>query len=179
MHPLTLLAQIMCRVTLNMVCIVSLGKNLHTFPQVSNIIVKGLYTNQHFHSLLERARCILSNVWLCHRLDFWAEAISTICYLVNRSPYSSINIKIPEEVWSSPMNFSNVKVLGYPAFAHVNDRKLAPTVVKCLFLGYASESKGYRLLCQIWEKLFWVETLLLKKMHCCVLKKSILYYLMV
>ena len=30
---------------------------------------------------------------------------------------------------------------------HVNDGKLAPRAVKCIFLGYASESKGYRLWC--------------------------------
>jgi len=32
-------------------------------------------------------------------------------------------------------------------FAHVNDGKLAPRAVKCMFLGYASESKGYRMWC--------------------------------
>ena len=51
-------------------------------------------------TLLERARCMLSNAHLWHRRDFWAEAISTACYLVNRSPHSSIEFKIPEEVWS-------------------------------------------------------------------------------
>jgi len=32
-------------------------------------------------------------------------------------------------------------------FAHVTDGKLAPRAVKCMFLGYASESKGYRMWC--------------------------------
>ena len=32
-------------------------------------------------------------------------------------------------------------------FAHVNNVKLAPRAVKCMFLGYASESKGYRMWC--------------------------------
>ena len=32
-------------------------------------------------------------------------------------------------------------------YAHVNNGKLAPRAVKCMFLGYASESKGYRMWC--------------------------------
>ena len=32
-------------------------------------------------------------------------------------------------------------------FAHVNDEKLAPRAVKRMFLGYTSESKGYRMWC--------------------------------
>jgi len=32
-------------------------------------------------------------------------------------------------------------------FAHVNDRKIAPRAVKCMFLGYGSEPKGYQIWC--------------------------------
>ena len=32
-------------------------------------------------------------------------------------------------------------------FAHVNDEKLVLRAVKCMILGYASESKGYRMWC--------------------------------
>jgi transposase InsO family protein len=39
-------------------------------------------------TLLERARCMLSNAGLDK--DFWAEAVSTACYLMNRSPTTSI-----------------------------------------------------------------------------------------
>ena len=37
-------------------------------------------------TLLEKVRCMLSNSGLSN--DFWAEAASTACYLVNRSPYA-------------------------------------------------------------------------------------------
>ena len=50
-------------------------------------------------TLLEKARCMLSNAGLWDRKAFWAEAISTACYLVNRSPHTSIDFQIPEEVW--------------------------------------------------------------------------------
>jgi len=57
-------------------------------------------------------------------------------------------IQIPEEVWSdNSVDYSILKVFRYTAFAHVNNGKLALRVVKCMFLGYASESKGYRLWC--------------------------------
>jgi hypothetical protein len=42
---------------------------------------------------------MLSNSGLNKR--FWAEAASTACYLINRSPCITLGKKIPIEVWSS------------------------------------------------------------------------------
>lgn len=50
-------------------------------------------------TLLERARCMLSNAGLSREF-LLAEAFSTAYYLVNRSPHSSLEFKTPEEVWS-------------------------------------------------------------------------------
>jgi len=99
-------------------------------------------------TLLERVRCMLSNVGLWHRRDLWAEAASIACYLVNRSPHSALDFKVPEEIWlGNPVDYSNLNFFGCPAYAHVNNGKLAPRFVECIFLGYASRSKGYRLWC--------------------------------
>nr|KYP69055.1 Retrovirus-related Pol polyprotein from transposon TNT 1-94 [Cajanus cajan] len=49
-------------------------------------------------TLLERARCLLSNARLSR--SFWVEAVSTACYLINRSPSTVIDCKTPIEVWS-------------------------------------------------------------------------------
>ena len=38
-------------------------------------------------------------------------------------------------------------MFGCPAYAHVKDDKLGPKAKKCIFLGYASGVKGYRLWC--------------------------------
>jgi len=58
-------------------------------------------------TLLERAWCMLSNASLSK--CFWAEAVNTSCYLVNRSPSTAIDFKTPEEVWSgTPANYSHL-----------------------------------------------------------------------
>eukprot|EP00253_Pinus_taeda_P026021 PITA_26021 len=49
-------------------------------------------------TLMERARSMINNANL--QKELWAEAVSTACYLVNRSPSVAIECKIPEEVWT-------------------------------------------------------------------------------
>jgi len=57
---------------------------------------------------------MLSNANLWHPRDFWTDIISTICYPVNQSPHSSIDFKIPEEVWlSNPVDYFILRVFGY------------------------------------------------------------------
>lgn len=49
-------------------------------------------------------------------------------------------------VWSgTPANYSQLKVFGCTAYAHVDNGKLEPRAIKCLFLGYGSGVKGYKL----------------------------------
>jgi len=40
-----------------------------------------------------------------------------------------------------------LRIFGCLIFAHVNDGKLGSRAVKCMFLGYASESKEYQMWC--------------------------------
>ncbi|XXG58369.1 hypothetical protein AAC387_Pa04g0693 [Persea americana] len=97
-------------------------------------------------TILEKTRCILSNAGLPRK--FWAEAVNTACYLINRSPSTAIECKTPVEVWSpAPADYTNLRIFGCPAYAHVNDGKLEPRARKCIFLGYADGVKGYRLWC--------------------------------
>src|SRR3954471_14128148 len=97
-------------------------------------------------TLCERARSMLSHSGLGQEL--WAEAINTACYLVNRSPSTAIECKTPFEVWSgSHADYTQLRVFGCPAYAHVRDGKLEPRARKCVFLGHASGVKGYGLWC--------------------------------
>ncbi|KAK2997449.1 hypothetical protein RJ639_025454 [Escallonia herrerae] len=98
-------------------------------------------------TLLERARCMRLNADLPK--SFWAEAVNTACYLINRSPSSAINHRVPEEVWSGKqVNFSAMKFFGCPAYVHLHNEersKLDPKSKECIFLGYEEGVKGYRL----------------------------------
>ncbi|KAG8490786.1 hypothetical protein CXB51_014006 [Gossypium anomalum] len=97
-------------------------------------------------TIMEKVRCMLSNANLPK--SFWAEAASTACFLINRSPSVAIEKKTPQEVWSgNPANYSDLKIFGCPAYAHVNNGKLEPRSIKCVFLGYKAGVKGYKLWC--------------------------------
>ena len=81
--------------------------------------------------------------------NFWAEAVRTACYLINRSPTIALDGGIPEEVWTGKnLNYSHLKIFGCEAFIHIpkeNRTKLDDKSMKCIFLGYADEDFGYRL----------------------------------
>ena len=82
-----------------------------------------------------------------HRV--FGQAVTTACYLVNRSPSTAIDCKTPEEVWSGkPPQYDHLKVFGCPAYAHIRQNKLEPRALKCVFLGYGDGVKGYRLWCK-------------------------------
>ena len=86
--------------------------------------------------------------------SFWAEAMSTACYLINCSPLIEIEKKTPQEVWScSHAICLDLKFFGCPAYAHVDNGKLEPRSMKCIFLGHKSSVKGYKLWCLKTKKL--------------------------
>ncbi|KAG8501427.1 hypothetical protein CXB51_003754 [Gossypium anomalum] len=65
-------------------------------------------------TIMEKVQCMLSNANLPK--SFWAEAASTACFLINRSPSVAIEKKTPQEVWSgNPANYSDLKIFGCPA----------------------------------------------------------------
>ena len=95
-------------------------------------------------TLLERARCMLSNAGLDRR--FWAEAVSTACYLINRGPHTGIQCKTPMDMWSGKAaDYSNLKAFGCTAYYHVSEGKLEPRAKKGVFVGYGDGVKGFRI----------------------------------
>ncbi|KAH9680944.1 hypothetical protein KPL71_026750 [Citrus sinensis] len=81
-------------------------------------------------------------------MSLWAEALSIACHIVNRSPLTGIHFKTPYELWySKPANYSNLKIFGCLAYAHIKQGKLEPRALKCVFLGYPEGVKGYKLWC--------------------------------
>ena len=97
-------------------------------------------------TLMEKVRCMRLNAGL--PMSFWAETAAYACHLVNRSPSTAIDKKTPQEVWTgSPASYSDLKIFGCPAYAHVDNGKLEPRSVKCVFIGFKQGVKGYKLWC--------------------------------
>jgi hypothetical protein len=98
-------------------------------------------------TLMEKARSMLSGARLGQ--EFWAEAVSTACYLVNRSPSSALDDTTPHEVWSGKKpSLQHLRVFGCDAYVHVpkkNRSKLDNKAEKCIFIGYKDGVKGYKL----------------------------------
>ena len=98
-------------------------------------------------TLMEKARSMLSGTGLGQ--EFWAEAVETICYLVNRSPSSALEDKTPHEVWTGKKpSLSHLRVFGCNVYVHVpKDKrsKLDNKYEKCIFIGYKDGLKCYKL----------------------------------
>ena len=100
-------------------------------------------------TLEEKARCMRLNAGLPK--VFWAETVNTVSFIINRSPSSTIDFKIPEEVWSGrPIIYSSLKIFGCPVYVHVQSEKrskLDSKLRKCVFLGFEKGVKGYK----VWD----------------------------
>ena len=79
---------------------------------------------------------------------FWAVAISTASYLINRGPSIPMEFKLPEKVLSSrKVKFSHLKVVGCVSYVHIDSvarSKLNAKSKIYFFIGYGDEKFGYR-----------------------------------
>jgi len=98
-------------------------------------------------TLMEKSRSMLSGVELGQ--EYWAKAAGTTCYLVNRSPSSTVDDKTPPEVWSGKkLSLQHLKVFGCDGYVHVlkeNRCKMDKKAEKCIFIGHKDGVKGYKL----------------------------------
>ena len=81
--------------------------------------------------------------------ELWAEAVYTAVYLVNRSLTKAVWNQTPIEAWSGRKpSVKHLKVFGSVCYAQIPKEKrykLDEVSEKCIFVGYSSQSKGYRL----------------------------------
>ena len=79
---------------------------------------------------------------------YWAEAVHTAVYIMNRTPTAAVHDVMPEEKFTGlKVDVSHFKVFGCIAYVHIPDElrtKLDPKAEKCIFIGYSLEQKGYR-----------------------------------
>lgn len=97
-------------------------------------------------TIVERARSMLIDSNLPKR--YWAEAIATATYLINRSPSKALNGNTPEAAWGGRKpNLTYFKVFGYKAMVHIPKEKREkwdPKSREMIFVGYSTNVKGYK-----------------------------------
>ena len=113
---------------------------------ISSILQQNGMVERMNRTLNERARSIRIHVGLPKM--FWAEAISTSAYLINRGPSIPLNYKLPEEEWTGKtVSLSHLKVFGCVSYVHVNAKKkdkLDAKSRKCFFIRYGTDKFGYK-----------------------------------
>jgi len=107
-------------------------------------------------TLVECARSMLQGKGLSNGL--WAEVINIIMYLKNRSPTRCPGFKTPfEAFFGFKLAVSHLRIFGSKAYAHipkVDRKKLDPKALKCIFVGYGTELKVYKLFNPMTHKVF-------------------------
>jgi hypothetical protein len=107
-------------------------------------------------TLVDRARTLLTHAGL--PVQYWQVAIATAAHITNRLPSSAASQRSPYELWTGHLpDVRHLRVFGCRAYAHVPDqkrRKFDPKATTCIFLGYATEQKGYRLQDEATGKIF-------------------------
>ena len=97
-------------------------------------------------TLMEKPRSMLKGARLGQ--EFCAEVVETACYLVNRSPSSTLENKTPHEVWNSKKPYiSHLRVFFYDAYVHVPKEKITKLDSKykrCIIIGYKDGLKVIR-----------------------------------
>ncbi|KAI5355034.1 hypothetical protein L3X38_007929 [Prunus dulcis] len=98
-------------------------------------------------TVVEMAKSILHEKGMTY--DFWAEAVNTAVYLLNRCPTKSLKKVTPFEGYTGRKpGIAHLKIFGSPCHVLIPSalrHKLEENSHKCIFVGYGLCEKGYRL----------------------------------
>ena len=98
-------------------------------------------------TVTEMTRCLLHDKKLPKK--FWVEAINTIVFLLNRLPTKALQKRIPFEAWygykPKLLNLKTFGCLCFPYIPQVKRNKLDKKAEPTIFVGYSSNSKGYKI----------------------------------
>ena len=68
---------------------------------------------------MEDARCMRFHAGF--PLQFWADVVDIVFYLINRGYSSELDGGIPEDAWTGKkVNYSFLRNFGWEAFVHIN-----------------------------------------------------------
>eukprot|EP00253_Pinus_taeda_P028199 PITA_28199 len=95
------------------------------------------------------------------------EAVETSCYLVNRSPSSTLQDKTSHEVWTGKKpSVSHLRVFRCDAYVHVlkeKRTKLDSKSKKCIFIGYKDGLKGYKIWNRVTRKVVYIQDVVFRE----------------
>ncbi|CAB0008867.1 unnamed protein product, partial [Nesidiocoris tenuis] len=136
--------------------------NFLNFCQQKGIVVETTlhYTSQQdgaseraHRTLMDKVRTMLAETNLPHNL--WSEAVRCAAFLLNRTPTSTLNGKVPAEVFGEKVNMKKIRVFGSRAWAFKLPRttdKLETRAIEVRLVGYAPN--GYRVYDPIGDRVF-------------------------
>ena len=113
-----------------------------TYTLQQNRMVK-----QMNRTLLQKKRAMLRTTSVAK--SFLAKAVKIICYVINWSPSTAIDLKTPTEMWIGKLaDFSHLHIFGSLVYVMYNGQersKLAPKSREFIFLGYIIGINRYEL----------------------------------
>lgn len=104
----------------------------------------GRFERKHKH-ITETGLTLLAHAQM--PLTFWWEAFHTATYLINRLPTPTLQHKSPFQVlFKKTQDYKSLHPFGcvvFPCLTSYNTHKLQFHSVKCMFIGYSENQKGY------------------------------------
>lgn len=103
---------------------------------------------REMRTVVEAARTMLAES--CLQKEFWAEAVNTAVYVLNRTGKSRTKHKTPFELWSKKQLFdiNNLQIFGSRVSVHIPGQHRSKWDNKSqlgIFVGYGENVKGYRI----------------------------------
>lgn len=81
--------------------------------------------------------------------SFWPDAVQWVNHVINRSPTHIVKDMTPEEAWSGRKpSVEHFRIFGCIGYVHIPDvkrTKLDDKSIKCVLLGFSSESKAWKM----------------------------------